>query len=128
MERHYAPRTPLIVFDAEGSSALAAIHGEVERAQARGKRVGVLLAGGEEAAVAGLAVDVAWLGPANRLDLISAHLYAALRDMDEKGLDVIITHTFGMSGLGFALWDRLRRAGGGHYQKPPSSLEALQEC
>jgi L-threonylcarbamoyladenylate synthase len=121
MERHYAPRTPLLVFDAEGSSALAAIHGEVERAQARGERVGVLLAGGEEAAVAGLAVEVVWLGPANRLDLISASLYAALRDMDHKGVDVIITHTFGMYGLGFALWDRLRRASGGHFQKLHSS-------
>jgi L-threonylcarbamoyladenylate synthase len=121
MERHYAPRTPLLVFDAEGSNALTAIHGEVERAQARGERVGVLLAGGEEAAVAGLAAEVAWLGPVNRLDLISAHLYAALRDMDQKGLDLIITHTFGMSGLGSALWDRLRRASGGYFQKPPSS-------
>ncbi|MGZ3637081.1 MAG: hypothetical protein ACXVCX_04475, partial [Ktedonobacterales bacterium] len=31
-----------------------------------------------------------------------------------QSLDIILTHTFGMDGLGLALWDRLRRAAGGH--------------
>jgi hypothetical protein len=42
-----------------------------------------------------------------------------LRDLDQRDLDVIITHTFGMSDLGLALWDRLRRAGGGQFQDVP---------
>ena len=119
MERHYAPRTRLVVFDASGDKALSAVHDEARRLRAEGKRVGVLLAAGEEHAVADLDVEAAWLGPADRLDLISRHLYGALRDLDQRGLDVIITHTFGMSDLGLALWDRLRRAGGGRFQDVP---------
>jgi L-threonylcarbamoyladenylate synthase len=116
MERHYAPRTQLLVFDASGTRALAAVHDEAQRLREQGKRVGVLLAAGEEDAVADLDVEAAWLGPGDRLDLISRRLYAALRDLDQRELDVIITHTFGMSDLGLALWDRLRRAGGGSFK------------
>lgn len=121
MERHYAPQTRLLVFDVGGKRALAAIHSEVKRLQADGERVGVLLAAGEEQAIAGLQVEVAWLGPADRLDVISSRLYSVLREMDLRGLDVILTHTFGKSGLGFAIWDRLRRAAGGRFQDLPET-------
>ncbi len=119
LERHYAPHTRLLVFDAEGTRAMAAVHAKVERLQAAGERVGVLLATGEDSAIEGLTVEVAWLGPADRLDLIAQRLYAVLRDMDRRGLDAIVTHTFGTSGLGLALWDRLRRAAGGQFQDLP---------
>jgi L-threonylcarbamoyladenylate synthase len=66
-------------------------------------------------------VEVAWLGPEESLDVISSQLYAALRDMDQRGLDIIVTHTFGKSGLGLAIWDRLRRAAGGHFQDLPEA-------
>ncbi|MGO8950529.1 MAG: L-threonylcarbamoyladenylate synthase [Ktedonobacterales bacterium] len=122
MERHYAPRTRLLVFDAEGPRAMAAIHAEIERLQGAGQRVGVLLATGEERAMEELSVEVAWLGPRDRLDLISQQLYSILRDMDHKGLDVLVTHTFGTAGLGLALWDRLRRAAGGRFQDVPPDL------
>jgi L-threonylcarbamoyladenylate synthase len=121
LERHYAPHTRLVVFDAGGDRAMAAIHTEIKRLQRDGERVGVLLASGEEQAIAGLQVEVAWLGPPDRLELISSQLYAVLRDMDQIGLDVIVAHTFGRSGLGLALWDRLRRAAGGHFQDIPEA-------
>jgi L-threonylcarbamoyladenylate synthase len=121
LERHYAPHTRLLVFDAGGEPAITAIHSEIKRLQADGDRVGVLLATGEEQAVAGLQVEVAWLGPKESLDVISSRLYAVLRDMDLRGLDVIVTHTFGKSGLGLAIWDRLRRAAGGHFQDLPEA-------
>jgi L-threonylcarbamoyladenylate synthase len=121
LERHYAPHTRLVVFDAGGEPAMTAIYSEIKRLQADGDRVGVLLAAGEERAIAGLQVEVTWLGPEERLDMISSQLYAALRDMDQRGLDVIVTHTFGRSGLGLAIWDRLRRAAGGHFQDLPEA-------
>ena len=121
LERHYAPHTRLVVFDDGGNRAMAAIHTEIKRLQGDGERVGVLLAFGEEQAIAGLQVEVAWLGPRDRLEVISSQLYAVLRDMDQRGLDVIVTHTFGRSGLGLALWDRLRRAAGGHFQDLPEA-------
>lgn len=113
MERHYAPRTRLIVFDACGERALAVLRAEAEAALTRGERVGALLADDEAAALADLPVAVARLGPSTDLAAVSRHLYAGLRELDGRHLDVILAHTFGTSGLGLAIWDRLRRAAGG---------------
>jgi L-threonylcarbamoyladenylate synthase len=113
MERHYAPRTLLVVFDASGREALAALRAEAEAALARGERVGALLADDEGGALAGLLVSFASLGSSGDLTAISRRLYAALRELDGQGLDVILAHTYGREGLGLALWDRLRRAAGG---------------
>jgi L-threonylcarbamoyladenylate synthase len=113
MERHYAPRARLVVFDGASETMLAALRREAEAAIGLGKRVGALLADEEAAALAGLPVTTVALGPRDDLGLITRRLYAGLRTLDEQQLDVILAHTFGKDGLGLALWDRLRRAAGG---------------
>lgn len=119
MPRHYAPHTRLLVFDAAGERGLAAVRAAA--AAARGERVGALLPDEEaaalEAARPGNVVMVARLGPVGDLAQHSRRLYAALRELDAAGLDVILAHTFGRKGLGLALEDRLRRAAGGHFQR-----------
>jgi L-threonylcarbamoyladenylate synthase len=116
MERHYAPRTRLIVFDGEREALLAVLRREAEVALGRGERVGALLADEEAHVVAGLPIVVVALGSADDLAAVSQRLYAGLRALDEQGLDVILAHTFGTRGLGLALWDRLRRAAGGTFR------------
>lgn len=115
MARHYAPRTRLVVFDVEGPRGLAAVRGELLAARVRGERAGALLPDDEahalEAELAGIAVVS--LGPNGDLAAHTRRLYAALRELDALGLDLIVTHTFGRAGLGLALADRLRRAAGG---------------
>jgi L-threonylcarbamoyladenylate synthase len=113
MARHYAPRTRLIVFAAEGEPALEAIRDEAEAALGRGLRVGALLADEEADRLADLGMQIERLGPEGDLAEISRRLYAALRALDAAGLDLILAHTFGTDGLGLALHDRLRRAAGG---------------
>ncbi len=121
MARHYAPRTRLVVYDAAGERGLAAVRDELLAARARGERVGALLPEEEARALAaeldGLAV--ATLGPAGDLAAHTRRLYAALRELDALGLDVIVAHTFGREGLALALADRLRRAAGGHLRAVP---------
>jgi L-threonylcarbamoyladenylate synthase len=111
MERHYAPRTPLVVFAGQGERALAAIRAEAESAMARRERVGALLPESETGALDGLDMRVESLGA--DLEAASRRLYAALRALDSAGLDLLLTHTYDDSGLGLALNDRLRRAAGG---------------
>jgi L-threonylcarbamoyladenylate synthase len=113
MERHYAPHTRLIVFDATGAEALTAMLAEATAARARGERVGALAANEEAATLEGVGVRVARLGSAADLAAISRRLYAALRELDAVGLDVLLAHSFGRQGLGLAIDDRLRRAAGG---------------
>jgi L-threonylcarbamoyladenylate synthase len=118
MPRHYAPHTRLLVFDAAGERGLAAVRAAAEATAARGERVGALLPDEEAAALEAVlpGMTVARLGPAGDLAQHSRRLYAALRELDAAGLDVILAHTFGREGLGLALNDRLRRAAGGHFQ------------
>jgi L-threonylcarbamoyladenylate synthase len=111
MERHYAPRTPLMVFAGQGGRALAAIRAEAETALTQGKRVGALLPESEIEGLHGLDVRIESLGA--DLPAISHNLYAALRALDGVGLDLLLTHTYSDEGLGLALNDRLRRAAGG---------------
>jgi L-threonylcarbamoyladenylate synthase len=111
MERHYAPRTPLVVFEGQGARALAAIRAEAQVAIAEGRRVGALLLDSEINALGGLDIRVELLGA--DLAAVSRNLYAALRALDSAGLDLLLTHTYEDAGLGLALNDRMRRAAGG---------------
>ncbi|HEY7341749.1 MAG TPA: L-threonylcarbamoyladenylate synthase [Ktedonobacterales bacterium] len=113
MARHYAPHTRLIVFDATGADALAAMLTLAAKAQARGEQVGALAADEEATTLESAGVRVARLGPMDDLAAISRRLYAALRELDAAGLDLLLAHNFGQKGLGLAIEDRLRRAAGG---------------
>ncbi|HEU5348526.1 MAG TPA: L-threonylcarbamoyladenylate synthase [Ktedonobacterales bacterium] len=113
MKRHYAPHTPLIAFEATGPAVLVAMLAEATAAQARGERVGALAADEEAVTLENAGVQVARLGPVNDLAAISRRLYAALRELDTAGLDLLLAHSYGRAGLGLAIEDRLRRAAGG---------------
>ncbi len=119
MERHYAPRTPLVVFAGQGARSLAAIRSEAEAALAQGKRVGALLPDDEISALSGLDARIESLGA--DLAAVSRNLYAALRTLDAAGLDLLLTHTYDDEGLGLALNDRLRRAAGGSLRPTDAS-------
>lgn len=121
MERHYAPRARLVAFDAMGEAVLVAMRREATAALARGERVGVLLADEEadamEGAMADVHVAIVRLGRGDDLAEISRRLYGALRELDARGVDVLLAHTFGREGMGLAIWDRLRRAAGGQLRQ-----------
>jgi len=92
LKSHYAPRTPL---------CLAANPQPVP-----GKRCGLLA---WKKAVPGFeAVEV--LSANGDLREAATHLFAALRRLDEAGLDLIVAEPVPETGLGVAIMDRLRKA------------------
>ncbi len=98
---HYAPRAEVIACEPDE------VPGEVARA--RGKvavlaPVSAFAAWGRLAAVARPLPD----DPAGQ----ARELYAALRDLDAAGVDVVIAALPPAAGLGEAVGDRLRRAAG----------------
>jgi L-threonylcarbamoyladenylate synthase len=101
---HYAPRAEVIaVAPDEVPAAVAA-------ARAQGARVAVLAPGA--AFDAWPALDAApWRLPDDAAGMARA-LYAALRDLDAAGVDVVIAALPPAAGLGEAVGDRLRRAAG----------------
>jgi L-threonylcarbamoyladenylate synthase len=97
LQSHYAPRTPMqLVGDAR------------DFVPAFGQRSGLLAWNLSFSGQAFAAVEV--LSRAQNLREAAANLFAALRRLDEAGLDLIIAEEIPEEGLGVAIMDRLRKA------------------
>ncbi len=92
LKSHYAPRTPLRITDAPELIA--------------GQRCGLLA--WQNARPGFDAVEV--LSTCGDPREAAAHLFAAMRRLDEAGLDVILAEPVPESGIGAAIMDRLRKA------------------
>ena len=113
MERHYSPRAELIFFRGAEMKTLTAMRARMHECLATGKRVGLLVASEDRAVFDGYPVIIEDLGPRDNLRQIAARLFAAMRALDEHGVEVILARGFGTAGLGLAIEDRLARAAGG---------------
>ncbi|MGW5655098.1 L-threonylcarbamoyladenylate synthase [Streptomyces humi] len=100
---HYAPRARVVLVEPEKVIA------EAERAQELGHRVGVFVpapfAGAPVKAHTVVAV------PAS-MDAYARGLYGFLRELDQRGCDLIVASVPAQEGLGLAIANRLRRAAG----------------
>ncbi|MES9523011.1 L-threonylcarbamoyladenylate synthase [Streptomyces capoamus] len=100
---HYAPRARVVLVEPEKVVA------EAELAQERGHRVGVFLPPSlTDAAVKAHAVAAV---PAS-MNAYARGLYGLLRELDQKGCDLIFASLPAEEGLGLAIANRLRRAAG----------------
>ncbi|MGC4016259.1 MAG: L-threonylcarbamoyladenylate synthase [Luteolibacter sp.] len=100
---HYAPRTPLLMFDKPEDFV-----------PEEGKRYGLLSYREEEKdGYIGLHdwAEVVALSPGNgKLAEAALRLFFVMRQLDEAGLDAIVAEPVSETGLGVAIMDRLRRA------------------
>lgn len=111
LARHYAPRTPLTLYDGAGTAAHEALLNGVRDALAKGQRVGLLTTSEQAPRFHGLPIVIAELGSQQHADQVAGRLYAALRELDTAQLDVILAGDLpDEGGLWRALRDRLRRA------------------
>jgi L-threonylcarbamoyladenylate synthase len=111
LPRHYAPRAPMTLFQGETAAARHALAAAARDAIASRQRVGVVATAGDVRTLDGLAVVIAELGSDDDVARMAARLYAALRELDAAGVDVILAREAARDdGLWRALRDRLRRA------------------
>jgi L-threonylcarbamoyladenylate synthase len=110
---HYAPSIPLLLYDGTEEAMRAAMLTELGVRQARGERVGVLVADADGPAFQRSGALVYSLGDAARPAQIAARLFASLRALEEARVQVILCRTFPLHELGLAIRDRLGRAAGG---------------
>lgn len=109
---HYAPRTPLMLMEADLATELAASLGR------QGKRVAVLALSARQP----LLPDLTWIAAPLEAAGYAHALYASLRRLDEAGCDTIIVERPPGAPEWAAINDRLARAAAG-----TSSPEAIQE-
>lgn len=100
---HYAPRARVVLVEPERVVA------EAELAQRQGRRVGVFL----PPSLAGAPVEAhAAVAVPGSMDAYARGLYGFLRELDQRGCELIIASLPGEEGLGLAIANRLRRAAG----------------
>jgi len=96
LPRHYSPRVPIALF--EGTIPAAP-----------GNAAGLLLQGPREVPAGYALVEV--LSRNGDPAEVAHHLFAALRQLDRKDLDILVVELADERGIGRAINDRLRRAG-----------------
>jgi L-threonylcarbamoyladenylate synthase len=112
LPKHYAPATPLTLFEGDRATAIAEIVRTAQRHVDRGQSVAVLAFGEDLERLQGLRVHLLDLGNENDPPAVASRLYAALREGDELGVDVILVRNITTDHpLSTAIQDRLRRAG-----------------
>jgi L-threonylcarbamoyladenylate synthase len=111
--KHYSPRAQFLLFDGTPETACAAMMQEAKRLIAEGKRLGVLIVNEDHLAFAGLPIFTEVLGSSADLEQVGMRLFAGLRALDARGVDVILARTLSADGIGAAIADRMLRAAEG---------------
>lgn len=101
--RHYAPTAPLVLLDGEDAAVLAFLQSEQ-----RSRTCTVLCYDEEAQFLAGGALVL--IGARDDLETQAKRLFAALREADATGAEIIYAHLPPMQGLGLALYNRMIRA------------------
>lgn len=111
LPRHYAPRTPMTLYDGDVAAVRAAVLTAARDALAAGRRVGVLVTDERRPWFGDLPIVVGELGSERDAGQVAARLYDALRQLDAAQLDLILAPALpGDEGLWRAVRDRLCRA------------------
>lgn len=110
---HYAPEARVVLVEGDQAAVAGRVRALAEGYRTAGLRVAILATGGDSEAYSGYDVwrpGTASVAPGGRTAAVAAGLYAALRDMDRAGVEVIIVEGIDARGLGLAIMNRLRRA------------------
>lgn len=116
LDVHYAPRAPLYLFEGEDHArVMAALRSAADLHGREGRRVAILVGDEDAALLADARVTIRTLGPRDDPAAAASRLFAALRDLEREGVDIILATAPPAEGLGLAVRDRLRRAATGRF-------------
>lgn len=111
MSKHYSPRAPMTLFTGRRDAVVDALVKRARQAAADGRRVGVLVMREDVDGFGDFPVRLAEMGTSADLAAVASRLYAAMRELDAAGVDVIFARDIDSEdGLGQAIRDRLHRA------------------
>ncbi len=103
---HYAPQHASLILVEHAPDTAAAIKRLVAKYRSEGRKVGVMVT--DECKAAG---DITLrIGSMRDPAQIARRLYAAIRELDDSGADIIIAEGVPETGMGLAIMNRLRRA------------------
>jgi L-threonylcarbamoyladenylate synthase len=125
--KHYSPRGRVLLLDGSARAAAAAAKQIIAVLRGRAQRVGVLAMDEEAPDYTMLPVEFVSLGSLQNLEVAGRLLFAHLRELETRGMDVILARTVPTQGVGLAIRDRLFRAAEGVVidADDPSSVEKV---
>ena len=109
--RHYAPRAPLKVIEADPAQLIGIFQREIAQAKNKGRKVGALVAN-ETAAQLPAGTVIEQYGSRAHPEQLAAHLFTLLRRFDDQDVDVIFAEGIKENGIGLAVMNRMRKAAG----------------
>ncbi len=113
--RHYAPKADMLVFTGELENIVMKIKSQTEEFISKGKTVGIMAT--EETKdryERGVVISV---GSRENMETIGHNLFNTIRLFDQKEVDVILAEGVGLSYIGTAIMNRLKKASGGNIIK-----------
>ncbi len=113
MLKHYSPCARLL-FYGDGSPVadiLRRMQADARKLARSGLRVGVLALDAEQEYFSAVAAVIVTLGATP--EQVASRLFAAMRELDKAGVDVMLARGYERTGIGAALWERLLRAAEG---------------
>jgi L-threonylcarbamoyladenylate synthase len=111
--KHYSPRAELLLFVGASERALAHMRAHAERARAAGRSVGIMAPNEDLDQLSDLGAQLIALGPRRDLPAIGRRIFGSMRELDRRGVDLILVREFSRERIGLAIWDRLLRAAEG---------------
>jgi L-threonylcarbamoyladenylate synthase len=111
--KHYSPQGRVLLLSGSAPAAAAAAAQLVALLRSQGMRIGVLAPDEEAPAYTTLPVEFVSLGSLQDLDVAARLLFAHLRELETRRVDVILARAVPPQGIGLAIGDRLFRAAEG---------------
>jgi L-threonylcarbamoyladenylate synthase len=111
LSKHYSPQAELLLFSGPFEAVIDRMRQTARERIEAGQRVGLLVVDFEQVLFNDLNLHVSTLG--STPEQIAHTLFAALRDLDAQGVDVILARLMQPEGLGATINDRLLRAAEG---------------
>ncbi len=113
LTKHYSPNATVLLFTGPFDAVTDQMQATAHEQLADGKTVGILTTDEDQAFFSDLDATVLSLGSQTDLAQIGRNLFAALRELDTRHVDVILVRQFAAEGLGVSIADRLLRAAEG---------------
>lgn len=106
--RHYAPKAPVKIISGENEKTIEKINEMIQNYIDKGMKIGVLASQRNCSNYSN--AEVINLG--NNLKEVAKNLFEALRYLDDKGVNIILSEAFEEKGIGIAIMNRLKKAAG----------------
>jgi len=113
LSKHYSPTAELLLFTGSFKQVIAHMQETAQRLASENRIVGIMAPNEEYRFFTDMPVQIVLLGPSSDLTQIGYNLFAGMRELDRRGVHVILVRGFARNGLGLAIWDRLFRAAEG---------------